>query len=139
MQVHGNHGDGHRVNHDDHRYGHRGNNGDGHHGNLGDGHLSDVYCCLELDSCGHFYMKARTRIIRKTACPEWNENFELELDGSRTLRVLCYKKVADSSGDVLLGRVAIEVLVGFLSYIFLGNDNRCCCCFLQCRHHRFCV
>nr|KAG5690938.1 hypothetical protein BaRGS_034324 [Batillaria attramentaria] len=69
----------------------------------------DTYCCLEMDSYGHFFMKARTHICENSADPSWNEDFELELEGSQTLRVLCYRKGTDNKGDVLLGRGALEM------------------------------
>lgn len=74
---------------------------------------TDVYCCLELDSFGHFFMKAKTRINRainhdnKEPC--WNEAFELDLEGAQTLRILCYASV--SGADKLLGKCALEVNV----------------------------
>lgn len=69
----------------------------------------DTYCCLEMDSFGHFFMKARTNICHNSVDPSWNEDFELDLEGSQTLRVLCYKKGPETEGDILLGRGALEV------------------------------
>ena len=62
-----------------------------------------------MDSYGHFFMKARTHICSNSADPSWNEDFELELEGSQTLRILCYRKGPDKHGDILLGRGALEV------------------------------
>ena len=62
-----------------------------------------------MDSYGHFFMKARTHICSNSLDPSWNEDFELELEGSQTLRILCYRKGPDKHGDVLLGRGALEV------------------------------
>ncbi|MGH0123621.1 UNVERIFIED_CONTAM: hypothetical protein FKN15_050223 [Acipenser sinensis] len=52
----------------------------------------DLYCTLEVDSFGYFVNKAKTRVYRDTTEPNWNEEFEIELEGSQTLRLLCYEK-----------------------------------------------
>uniref|UniRef100_A0A8C7RQX7 Breakpoint cluster region protein n=1 Tax=Oncorhynchus mykiss TaxID=8022 RepID=A0A8C7RQX7_ONCMY len=54
--------------------------------------LSDLYCTLEVDSFGYFANKAKTRVYRYTTEPKWNEEFEIDLEGSQTLRLLCYEK-----------------------------------------------
>ncbi|RUS90683.1 hypothetical protein EGW08_001583 [Elysia chlorotica] len=71
----------------------------------------DTYCCLEMDSFGHFFMKARTHICEGTRDPAWNEDFELELESSQTLRFLCFRRgeTGGDSGDIMLGRGAIEL------------------------------
>ncbi|KAI5929960.1 Breakpoint cluster region protein [Manis javanica] len=53
---------------------------------------SHLYCTLEVDSFGYFVNKAKTRVYRDTTAPNWNEEFEIELEGSQTLRILCYEK-----------------------------------------------
>ncbi|XP_042335491.1 LOW QUALITY PROTEIN: breakpoint cluster region protein [Sceloporus undulatus] len=53
---------------------------------------SNLYCTLEVDSFGYFVNKAKTRVYRDTTEPNWNEEFEIELEGSQTLRILCYGK-----------------------------------------------
>lgn len=52
----------------------------------------NLYCTLEVDSFGIFVNKAKTRVYRYTTEPKWNEEFEIELEGSHTLRLLCYEK-----------------------------------------------
>ncbi|CAL1545920.1 unnamed protein product [Lymnaea stagnalis] len=78
----------------------------------------DTYCCLEMDSFGHFFMKAKTHIITATRDPAWNEDFELELESSQTLRFLCFKKEQDEHGDTLLGRGAFELSRHWLKQSF---------------------
>ncbi|KAB0407369.1 hypothetical protein E2I00_016735, partial [Balaenoptera physalus] len=56
-----------------------------------------LYCTLEVDSFGYFVNKAKTRVYRDTAEPNWNEEFEIELEGSQTLRILCYEKCYNKS------------------------------------------
>ncbi|XP_062887727.1 PH_BCR_vertebrate and RhoGAP_Bcr domain-containing protein isoform X1 [Mobula hypostoma] len=53
---------------------------------------SNLYCTLEVDSFGYFVNKAKTRVYRDTLEPNWNEEFEIELEGSQTLRILSYEK-----------------------------------------------
>uniref|UniRef100_A0A8C3TEF7 BCR activator of RhoGEF and GTPase n=1 Tax=Chelydra serpentina TaxID=8475 RepID=A0A8C3TEF7_CHESE len=53
---------------------------------------TNLYCTLEVDSFGYFVNKAKTRVYRDTTEPNWNEEFEIELEGSQTLRILCYEK-----------------------------------------------
>lgn len=60
-------------------------------------HSANPYCTLEVDSFGYFVSKAKTRVFRDTTEPEWNEEFEIELEGSQYLRILCYEKCYDKS------------------------------------------
>uniref|UniRef100_A0AAR2JF82 BCR activator of RhoGEF and GTPase n=1 Tax=Pygocentrus nattereri TaxID=42514 RepID=A0AAR2JF82_PYGNA len=57
----------------------------------------NLYCTLEVDSFGFFVNKAKTRVYRYTTEPKWNEEFEIELEGSQTLRLLCYEKSYNKS------------------------------------------
>lgn len=59
----------------------------------------NLYCTLEVDSFGYFVNKAKTRVYRDTTEPNWNEEFEIELEGSQTLRLLCYSKVKQTRDD----------------------------------------
>ena len=64
---------------------------------------------MEMDSYGHFYKKAQTRASPFTTDASWNQDFELDLDGSQTLRILCYKKMPGAEADVIIGKCALEV------------------------------
>nr|XP_019949547.1 PREDICTED: breakpoint cluster region protein [Paralichthys olivaceus] len=57
----------------------------------------NLYCSLEVDSFGYFVNKAKTRVHRDSTEPNWNEEFEIELEGSQTLRLLCYEKCCNKS------------------------------------------
>ncbi|XP_062867132.1 breakpoint cluster region protein [Trichomycterus rosablanca] len=57
----------------------------------------NLYCTMEVDSFGLFVNKAKTRVYRYTTEPKWNEEFEIELEGSQTLRLLCYDKSYNKS------------------------------------------
>nr|DBA34336.1 TPA: hypothetical protein GDO54_001906 [Pyxicephalus adspersus] len=67
------------------------------HSAKGFSHSANLYCTLEVDSFGYFVSKAKTRVFRDTTEPEWNEEFEIELEGSQYLRILCYEKCYDKS------------------------------------------
>ena len=62
-----------------------------------------------MDSYGHFYKKAQTRLSKYINDAAWDQDFELDLDGSQTLRILCYKKCPDTEDDVIVGKCALEV------------------------------
>nr|XP_046242182.1 PH_BCR_vertebrate and RhoGAP_Bcr domain-containing protein isoform X2 [Scatophagus argus] len=57
----------------------------------------NLYCSLEVDSFGYFVNKAKTRVYRDSTEPNWNEEFEIELEGSQTLRLLCYEKCCNKT------------------------------------------
>ncbi|KAM5192972.1 breakpoint cluster region protein [Mantella aurantiaca] len=61
---------------------------------------SNLFCTLEVDSFGYFVNKAKTRVYRNTTEPSWNEEFEIELEGSQTLRILCYEKFYNKNRPV---------------------------------------
>uniref|UniRef100_A0A3Q1HU52 ABR activator of RhoGEF and GTPase n=1 Tax=Anabas testudineus TaxID=64144 RepID=A0A3Q1HU52_ANATE len=67
------------------------------HSALGFKESANLYCTLEVDSYGYFVSKAKTRVFRDTIEPQWNEEFEIELEGSQYLRILCYEKCYDKS------------------------------------------
>ncbi|XP_027282497.1 active breakpoint cluster region-related protein isoform X2 [Cricetulus griseus] len=58
---------------------------------------ANLYCTLEVDSFGYFVSKAKTRVFRDTTEPKWDEEFEIELEGSQSLRILCYEKCYDKT------------------------------------------
>ncbi|XP_035034130.2 active breakpoint cluster region-related protein isoform X1 [Hippoglossus stenolepis] len=58
---------------------------------------ANLYCTLEVDAYGYFVSKAKTRVFRDTTDPQWNEEFEIEVEGSQYLRILCYEKCYDKS------------------------------------------
>ncbi|XP_038104088.1 active breakpoint cluster region-related protein isoform X3 [Culex quinquefasciatus] len=51
----------------------------------------DLFICVEIDSYGHYFRKAKTKLVCRSASPCWNESFVLELEGSQNLRVLLYQ------------------------------------------------
>jgi breakpoint cluster region protein len=72
----------------------------------------DVFCTMEVDSYGHFFMKAKTNIMCHTTDATWNQDFEIDLDSAQTLRVLCYQQ--EGERNVLLGKCALELSKAWL-------------------------
>ena len=54
---------------------------------------SELYVVVEIDSYGHYFRKAKTKIISQEIEPTWNEEFMIELEGSENLRILVYEVV----------------------------------------------
>lgn len=50
-----------------------------------------MYVCFEVDSYGHFFRKVKTKMTEGIE-PHWNQDFIIELEGSQTLRILCYEE-----------------------------------------------
>ncbi|KAJ8969153.1 hypothetical protein NQ314_001894 [Rhamnusium bicolor] len=57
----------------------------------------DLYVCIEVDFYGHFFQKAKTKVICNSTNPQWNENFIIDLEGCENLRILVYRENRDST------------------------------------------
>lgn len=64
--------------------------------------IADVYVCIEVDFYGHFFQKAKTRIVGNSMNIIWNENFVIDLEGCENLRVLVYRD--DPKSPILFGK-----------------------------------
>lgn len=62
---------------------------------------------MEVDSYGHYFRKAKSKLVCRSAQPRWNESFTLDLEGSQNLRLLLYE---DAARPVLRGKCTIKVL-----------------------------
>lgn len=58
---------------------------------------------------GHFFQKACTRVARETLEPRYDQEFVLDLDGSQTLRILCYEEVPGHPKALFRGKATIEL------------------------------
>lgn len=56
---------------------------------------ADLFVCVEVDSYGHYFRKAKSKLVCNSANPRWNEQFIIELEGSQNLRVLLYEESQD--------------------------------------------
>merc|ERR1719481_696752 len=73
------------------------------------------YCVVEVDSYGHYFRKAKTRLVGEVVEPCWNEEFIIELEGRENLRLVAYEETCQ--GTVLRGRATLE-----LSRAWLGSQ-----------------
>lgn len=80
---------------------------------------ADMYVCVEVDSYGHYFRKARTKLVCRSAQPQWNETFVLELEGSQNVRVLLYED-AGGGRQVLRAKYVIRLSRQWL----LGADQQ---------------
>lgn len=78
-------------------------------------HPTDLYVCIEIDSYGHYFRKAKTKIICHTSNPMWNESFVLELEGSQNVRILLYQ---DGERPILRAKYVLEVRIFFFCILF---------------------
>lgn len=70
--------------------------------------LIDLYICLEVDSYGHFFRKAKTKMICESTTPNWNQDFVIELEGAQNLRILLYED-HPRQGTLIRAKATIEV------------------------------
>lgn len=83
------------------------------HGITGLESASDFFICVEVDSYGHYFRKAKTKLVCRSANPVWNESFIVELEGSQNVRILLYE---DHSGRQILRAkhvIQVSVLCGY--------------------------
>nr|XP_009671322.1 PREDICTED: active breakpoint cluster region-related protein [Struthio camelus australis] len=105
---------------------------------------ANLYCTLEVDSFGYFVSKAKTRVFRDTTEPQWNEEFEIELEGSQSLRILCYEKCYDKTKlnkdnneivDKIMGKGQIQVCAGAFQACAWDRRSPTGCCAFGSRAH----
>ncbi|RWS31431.1 active breakpoint cluster region-related protein-like protein [Leptotrombidium deliense] len=80
---------------------------------------ADLFLMIECDTYGHFFQKAQTRTVRDSLNPQFNQEFVIDLDGSRTLRILCYEDVIGQQKPCHRGKSSIELSRSWL------HDNIC--------------
>ncbi|XP_045130593.1 active breakpoint cluster region-related protein-like isoform X3 [Portunus trituberculatus] len=68
---------------------------------------ANMYVCFEVDSYGHFFRKVKTKVTEGIE-PHWNQDFIIELEGSQTLRILCYED-HPKLGTQLRGKTHLEL------------------------------
>ena len=68
---------------------------------------ADLFICVEIDSYGHYFRKAKTKLICRSSSPLWNESFILELEGSQNVRILLYED--HSPRQLLMAKHVIKV------------------------------
>ncbi len=71
---------------------------------------NQYFVVAEVDSYGHYFRKAKTRSCSggsSSGDPSWDEDFNIELEGSENLRLLVYEQTATSTS--LRGRATLEL------------------------------
>nr|CAD7392837.1 unnamed protein product [Timema cristinae] len=74
---------------------------------------ADLFVCLEVDSYGHYFRKAKSKLVCNSATPRWNEEFIIEMEGSQNLRVLIYEESQDRA--MLRGKYTQKLSRSWLS------------------------
>ncbi|CAL8077876.1 unnamed protein product [Orchesella dallaii] len=69
---------------------------------------ADLYICVEVDSYGHFFRKAKTKMICESTTPCWNQDFVIELEGAQNLRILLYED-HPRQGTLIRAKTTIEL------------------------------
>lgn len=69
--------------------------------------LSDLFCCVEVDSYGHYFRKSSTKTMNGCVNPQWNEYFLIELEGCENMRFLLYEET--SSKPILRAEHVLKV------------------------------
>lgn len=59
-----------------------------------------------MDFYGHFFRKARTKLISNTNAPAWNESFIIDLEGCENMRLLVFRENATNS---LFGKFTLQL------------------------------
>lgn len=70
--------------------------------------VADYYVVVEVDSYGHYFRKAKSKVICRSAQPKWNETFVVELEGSQNVRLLLYED-SGSARPMLRGKSTIKL------------------------------
>lgn len=68
---------------------------------------TDLFVCVEVDSYGHYFRKAKSKLVCNSSNPRWNEQFIIELEGSQNLRILLYEESQDRA--ILRAKVTQKV------------------------------
>ncbi|CAB3261568.1 unnamed protein product [Arctia plantaginis] len=79
---------------------------------------ADYYIVVEVDSYGHYFRKAKSKLVCRSAQPRWNESFTLDLEGSQNLRLLLYE---DAARPVLRGKCTIKLSREWVSEVAGGG------------------
>ncbi|KAI1281969.1 Breakpoint cluster region protein [Halotydeus destructor] len=83
---------------------------------------ADLYFVIEADMYGHYSQKCQTRVAREALEPVYNQEFVLDLDGSQTLRILCYEEVTGNGKAHFLGKASIELSRSWITDKYTEKD-----------------
>lgn len=70
---------------------------------------ADLFCCVEVDSYGHYFHKATSKTPSNCVNPQWNETFLIDLDGCQNIRFLLYEEDSSSTRPMLKAEHVLKV------------------------------
>lgn len=73
---------------------------------------SDLFCCVEADSYGHYFHKVTTKTPMNCVNPQWNENFLVELEGCQNMRFLLYEDTGNGNSRPMLKAEHVLKVIG---------------------------
>ncbi|XP_054154241.1 active breakpoint cluster region-related protein-like [Oppia nitens] len=76
---------------------------------------ADIFFVLELDTYGHYLQRGVTQVCRQTIEPHFDQEFIMDLDGSQTLRILCYEEINGQQKPFFRGKAGLELSQTWLS------------------------
>ncbi|XP_026327721.1 active breakpoint cluster region-related protein isoform X2 [Hyposmocoma kahamanoa] len=85
---------------------------------------ADYYVVVEVDSYGHYFRKAKSKLVCRSAQPRWNESFTIDLEGSQNLRLLLYE---DAARPVLRGKCTLKLSKEWIAESASGGVTRTVC------------
>ncbi|CAF4934582.1 unnamed protein product [Pieris macdunnoughi] len=85
---------------------------------------ADYYIIVEVDSYGHYFRKAKSKLVCRSAQPRWNESFTIDLEGSQNLRLLLYE---DAARPVLRGKCTVKLSREWVAESAAGGVSRTVC------------
>ena len=77
---------------------------------------------IEVDIYGHFFQKSTTKVAREATELRYDQEFVIDLDGSQTLRILCYEQVPGIAAPLFRGRASIELSRSWLTDSLVARD-----------------
>lgn len=76
---------------------------------------ADLFFAVEVDTFGHFFAKANTKVSKNEIEPKYNQEFVLDLDGSKVVRILCYESVPGHPTALFRGKASLELSRSWLN------------------------
>ena len=73
-----------------------------------------VICMIEIDSYGHFIEKIETRAVRSISNATWNDEFVIELECSKYIRVILYEELKCNK-KVIIGKTILKLSRSWLN------------------------
>ncbi|CAG2167164.1 unnamed protein product [Oppiella nova] len=76
---------------------------------------ADILFILELDTYGHYIQRGVTHVSRQSLEPHFDQEFVLDLEGTQTLRILCYEEISGQQKPFFRGKASLELSQTWLS------------------------